>query len=542
MAQLIPSDLTHVQRSGWHVPELETLNTLRARLPVDYTVYHGVHWTREGVGTTAFGELDFVIVNRAGRTLLVEQKNGALEETAAGLVKQYPAGRKSVGEQVQRSLDSVRQKFKQVHGPGARLDLDYVIYCPDHRVQTVNAAALDRSRIVDARDRDQLAERIERVLGPGLPADPARAERAAAFFRQTFEVVPDIHAHVSQQEKAFTRLAGPLVQLLANLEMTPLRLRIAGTAGCGKSLIAAQFFEKALARGKRPLLVCYNRPLAEKLKATLPPSGLVATFHGLCDQFLKSQGRPPAYEDWARIIESITGETIPETWKFDALIVDEGQDFEQEWVEILRLFLRDAPDILWLEDPEQNVRERPPVDLPGFVGYRARVNYRTPHTIATAIQEMLPIEIEIGNPLPGLGVGRTLYTDPAEQPGIVARLLDGLLRKGFAHSEIAVLTVRGATHSIFSARERVGNFTVRRFTGAYDLFGNQVLTAGQITFDSVRRFKGQQAPAVILVDVAPDPEHPVRAQRLLYTGMTRATVRLELVTRSPADVSESGTA
>ncbi len=76
--------------------------------------------------------------------------------------------------------------------------------------------------------------------------------------------------------------------------MSPLRRRIFGTAGCGKSLIAAQFFRTALAQGKRPLLVCYNRPLAEKLKATLPPGGVATNFHGLCDQFLKSQGIRPS--------------------------------------------------------------------------------------------------------------------------------------------------------------------------------------------------------------------------------------------------------
>jgi len=77
------------------------------------------------------------------------------------------------------------------------------------------------------------------------------------------------------------------------------------------------------------------------------------------------------------------------------------------------------------------------------VGYLARVNYRTPRTIAKTIQEILPIDVEIGNPLPGLGVGKTSYKDPADQPGHVARLIDGLLRKGFAHNQIVVLTMRG---------------------------------------------------------------------------------------------------
>ena len=83
--------------------------------------------------------------------------------------------------------------------------------------------------------------------------------------------------------------------------------------------------------------------------------------------------------------------------------------------------------------------------------------------------------------------------------------------------------------SIFSEMERVGNCRLRRFTGDYDLFGNQVFTEGQLIFDSVGRFKGQEAPAVILVDMdAPGPPG-VRDTRLVFSGMTRATVRLEIL-------------
>ncbi len=91
--------------------------------------------------------------------------------------------------------------------------------------------------------------------------------------------------------------------------------------------------------------------------------------------------------------------------------------------------------------------------------------------------------------------------------------------------------MRGHDRSALSDRSRVGNLTLSRFTGEYDLFGNQVMSSGQIRFDSIHRFKGQQAPAVILVDVDPDPERLVYWQKLLYCGMTRATVRLELVVK-----------
>jgi hypothetical protein len=118
--------------------------------------------------------------------------------------------------------------------------------------------------------------------------------------------------------------------------------------------------------------------------------------------------------------------------------------------------------------------------------------------------------------------------------------VDGLLRQGFTHNDIVILTMKGLNSSVLCARDRVGNFTLRRFTGEYDLFGNQVMTPGQLTFDSVRRFKGQQAPAVILVDVESDAADPTLTDRLLYTAMTRPTVRLELLVRGTDPLMRSG--
>lgn len=46
MARIVHSDLTRLALSGGHAPEVETLATLRDTLPGEYTVFHGVHWTR----------------------------------------------------------------------------------------------------------------------------------------------------------------------------------------------------------------------------------------------------------------------------------------------------------------------------------------------------------------------------------------------------------------------------------------------------------------------------------------------------------------
>jgi superfamily I DNA and RNA helicase len=343
------------------------------------------------------------------------------------------------------------------------------------------------------------------------------------------------------------RLWSGLAETLSAIEMTPLKLRVRGTAGCGKSVVATRFAESAIAAGKRVLLVCFNRPLAERIKMSVFKGAYVDTFYGLMDKFLISRGHKLSYDRigepdfWLNVQDRVIGETIGSDWKFDALIVDEGQDFEQQWSEILQLFLNSNADILWLEDLDQSIRVDKASDLgvgnacdglgSQFVGYCARANYRSPETIARYILRVLPFDFVPSNPLPGLGVGITPYKVPEDQNKCVAAVVTELIRTGFRHSDIVILSMSGLARATFAQQKRIGMFTLSRPTGEYDLLGNQLFESGQLRFDTVYRFKGQQAPAIILTDVDPNPGRLEHAQRLLFTGLTRATVRLELVLR-----------
>lgn len=331
--------------------------------------------------------------------------------------------------------------------------------------------------------------------------------------------------------------------MLDNIEMQPLRLWVLATAGNGKTLVARHFFDRCAARGGRPLLLCFNRPLAERLRHLVGPGGRVETWYGFCDQYLQSRGIRLDFsvlrgdpEFWIRVLRQVEEEAIrtgpAEDWTFDTLIVDEAQDFEGDWFEVARLFLRDGADVLWLEDPNQNLRGVPALDPrgQGFVGYRSMLNYRSPERIARFIAAALPeLPFTGANDLPGLGVGVTSYHDPAEQPRLAGRLVGRLLNERFPARDIAILSCRGMDGTAFKGIERVANHRLARFTGDYDLFGNQLYSQGQVLFDTVRRFKGQQAAAVILTDVDPRPERLPQELQILFCGMSRATVRLEIL-------------
>ena len=538
MAYIVPSDIGNLALAGCHEPELATLARLKRELPADYTVFHSVHWTREYKGRTAFGEADFVLLNRSGEGLVVEQKNGHLEESAEGLRKRYQTGSTDPFFQVRRSVDGIKEKFSRVHRGKERLVLDYLVYCPDHRVRSVNAVGLDASRLVDASADGRLASRIEEILDAGRDA-PSWRERVEAFFRQSFEIHPDIHAHRRAGDNRFVRLSGGLADNLGNIEMEPLRLRVRGSPGCGKTVVARRFFKRAVEQGRRPLLVCFNRALKEKIKASCPQGGLVETWYGLCHRFLESRGETLDFERvqqdpafWNDIQDRVVTSPIDDGWLFDTVIVDEGQDFEQEWADVLRLFAREGADMVWLEDRDQGIRGNAPVALAGFVGFNAKTNYRSPKTIARFMRKALPFAFEPANDLPGLGVGVHRYRDSFDQSRLVAKTVADLLSRGFAAEDIVILSIRGIGRTGLGVRKRVGNYTLRRFAGEYDLLGNQEFTDGQLLLESVYRFKGQQAPAVIVIDVESGKRDQGLTERLLYTAFSRATVRLDVIVRS----------
>ncbi|NEX17929.1 MAG: hypothetical protein C1943_15245 [Halochromatium sp.] len=533
MARIIPSDISALALAGAHSGELETLALLKADLGSAYSVFHSVHWSSsQSSRGLRVGEIDFIIVNQAGHVLCIEQKNGALVETPEGLVKVYGQRQKSVNSQIQRSLDQVRDKFRWQQRRAPPLILDYLLYCPDYRVQRLNAVGLDQNRIVDAAASDGLARRIERVLGPGNP-DHERRTLIEDFFCHTFDVLPQIRVYLDAQQQHYVRHGSDLAELISTIEMTPYRVRVSGTAGCGKSLLATAFAREQTAQQRRVLMICFNRPLADRLQRLLPDVD-ANTFYGFCDQFLRARGEVLDYQRmnqpgfWGEVQDRVLAAPIPDDWRFDVLIVDEGQDFDADWFDIMQLFLREDGRMLWLDDPDQNLLNKPQLTLPGFISLRARKNFRSPYSIARFMRDQLDIDFEPANPLPGLGVGVHRYKQASDQIKILEGVLRDLIKQGFASEEIVILSLRGVGKSDLWKQDIIGKHRIRRFTGGYQPDGTQIWTDGLITLDSLYRFKGQEAPAVILTDIE-DQKDQERLNRLLYCGMSRATVRLELI-------------
>lgn len=530
MARIIPDGWQNLDPATPSVQrELETLGVLAAALPDEYTVYHGIHWTTLDRGHVIFGEIDFVVVNRAGDLLLIEQKLGFLGETADGLVKEYPGKSKSVPVQMARSRDAVLDKLKQRIGV-AHVHVESLLFCPHYTIKNPLAAGVIPERIVDSRRKDQLAQIIQKVLPIGDEMDAAAVHQ---FLRDIIKLEPDVSALVGRARTLVARVSGGLAHWARQLEITPHRLRITGTAGSGKTQLALAEFRAAIDAGKRPLYVCFNRPLADHIEAIAPRGGMACTYHTLCEAVLRAHAQdhdftqPGAFDALETRAEQLV---VPESLLFDTVIIDEGQDWSERWRDRVFRHARSDARLLWLEDPLQNLYGRPPVALPGWVGLRSQDNYRSPRPIVRFLQGIVGEDVGIGaaSPIDASEVEILTYRDKTDLLAQVKMGIKQCYAAGFKKADVAVISYHGRESSHVMRHDRLGDFTFRRFAGAYDLFQRPVYEDGDILMESVMRFKGQAAPAVVFVEID-FSELDDKAIRRLFVGATRATMKLVLV-------------
>jgi hypothetical protein len=361
-------------------------------------------------------------------------------------------------------------------------------------------------------------------------------EKVTRFLGDTLSLRPDPSAMIGCAANMVTRLSGGLATWARRLEFSPYRLRVIGTAGSGKTQLALAEYAAAIDAGLRPLYVCYNRPLADHIERLVPAGGRVATFHMLADAFMRAQGVTPDYASpqvWGEMENELASADLPETWKYDVLIVDEGQDFSTVWRDILLRMLKDGGRAIWLEDPTQNLYGREMVQLPGWVTLHSHTNYRSPRQIVEMLASIGEARqpVEAGSPFEGADIEALVYPQGDTEAMLTQtrHAITLCLAAGFARQDIAIASFRGREKSAILGRDTLGDaHTLKSFTGEYDLFGNPVFREGGLLAESVYRFKGQSAPAVIFTEIDFEQIDEL-VFRKLFVGMTRARLKLVLV-------------
>jgi superfamily I DNA/RNA helicase len=174
-------------------------------------------------------------------------------------------------------------------------------------------------------------------------------------------------------------------------EPQPGHFRLRGVTGSGKTLVVAYRAAKLASQGFNVLVITYNITLWHYIKDMIARAPFEFEwskitfnhFHGFCNDFLNDLGvpSPPGKTYFKDIVPTVEnalktatqrGESIKNP-KFDAILIDEGQDYKWEWYNCLCQFLRERDELLLVCDKKQNIYER---DLSWIDGKMRNVKFR----------------------------------------------------------------------------------------------------------------------------------------------------------------------
>ena len=163
--------------------------------------------------------------------------------------------------------------------------------------------------------------------------------------------------------------------------------RLRGVAGSGKTLVVAHRAAGLASQGKKVLIVTFNitlwhyiRDMISLIRTDFSWEQLEFThFHGLCKNFLSENDKtwPDDLDSTPNfIIECLQSGINDRNRSYDAILIDEGQDFEKAWYLMLCELLSSNDEVLFVTDARQNIYLRDQEWINSMTGTKFRGRWR----------------------------------------------------------------------------------------------------------------------------------------------------------------------
>ncbi|GAA5161398.1 NERD domain-containing protein [Ornithinimicrobium tianjinense] len=488
-------------------------------------------------------EADLVVLMPGVGIVVVEVKGGSVKVDGQGRWWQY-------GGRAPRTIDPVNQARKVKHALRT-----YVQHDPRWRdssltrVRWAHAVVTPYSTVPDDFAQPDCPRSM--IHGKADQAHLAARLREVAATQETNYRVPDqddvdlvveilsgrnpmqreVMAEADDREARADRLTQEQAMILRVTRLLH-RVEVRGGAGSGKTVLAmAQ--AKQLTRGfggqppQRVALLCYSIGLGEWFKRAFAGEARKArpAFVGRFEDLAKEWGVEITAdrnqsEFWEKELPAQAARAVaqvPEGKKFDAIIVDEAQDFAEDWWAPLLGGLRDPEEggLYVYSDENQKVFERfgrPPVELVPLV---LDHNLRNTRQIAESFGPLAPMRMRaLGGEGPDV---EFVQASDGDALGVADDEVEKLLDDGWPPEHVALITTGNRHPEQNSRQAALGQEGYwHTFWDTDDVFYGHVLGC-----------KGLERRAVVLC--VNDRKPHDRARERLYVGLSRATDKLVVV-------------
>jgi hypothetical protein len=519
MAQLLPPDfdlgtLEHSER--------RVCAALVAGLDDDWLVVPSVPICVDGTDS----EIDVVLVSPTHGAIAVEVKGGAISLEAGRWFQNGRPLAKSPTDQVTAAKHHLIRRMRGIGLDLEGLFLRHVVALPD--VGSVPPEGLGPDAPAEIIfTKSELAEPAYAVAALHREHGPIPAERLTRFVQA---LRPDLHLDTDGgrvMSRTVHRIDASTRTHLAAIRSLDAnrRVLVTGGAGTGKTWLVIDWARRAVERGERTLVVCFNKPIADYLQRRLAETpAMVGTYHDIVSRLLEPFDfvipRDPPTSYWetaptAALMARLDQVGAP----FDTIIVDEGQDLRPHWWVSLEALMDPAGTqrLLMTADPAQAIYVKPFEPPTGAAVFELHHNLRSSASVADVVARL-------GGPppLPGspgrVPVRYISAGGAKERRKRVRDLVADLTEvQGVPRSQILVLTLRTWLRDelLEAAAEHPDELPLARW---------EHRSEDTVLCETVHRTKGLERAAVIVVGGSDDAD-----PQLVYIGASRAIWSLTLV-------------
>ena len=515
MANLIPKIIPNTS------PEAEKkLHEAFSLLGDEWTVLHSVTWQSKRNGREGDGESDFLLVHKDCGILVIEVKGGIVIDIVDGQWRSTSrhGAINPIKNPYNQATDSKHALLKYLLDQGIpkhSISINHAVAFPDCTVDQTLGPAATQKITWDRRDLPNIEAAIKETLQhwrAQASISNAELKRIIHLLAPTLTVRRRMVDEVADINKSLISLTDEQIKGFARLR-SQREVLVLGGAGTGKTILAVERARKLQEDGFKVLFTCYNELLCRRIRQELSQEIDVLTYHSLCLREIgKARMHVPYTKDqtwWNKTApQDLIEAAATNKTTYDAIIIDEGQDFSHEWISSLQLLGKDAcdPPIYVFADSCQQLYSRYWEAPKNWTRYELDVNCRNTHQIAEKVSAVFGQKIVVQG-VDGR-VPNFHEVAPKDIFSFTEKIVTRMLKdEGLSHKQICVLTDDSRQIDTFMEMNA-------------DQYPFVVYGKNGIVVETIARFKGLEAEVVVLI--LSKNSQTTEAKAVIYTGMSRA--------------------
>lgn len=209
-------------------------------------------------------------------------------------------------------------------------------------------------------------------------------------------------------------------------------------------------------------------------------------------------------------------------WKYKSIIIDEGQDFSEEQVELLSDIakLNDGSFYIFY-DKNQLIQQRNSLSWASEIECRLVLSLNCRNTRSIAETSVAPLNIKsikMRQEIKGAKPNFYIVNSKDDVKNHVAQLIRKYTDEGIKKNQIVILTMKTIETSVLANLTSVGPYLLSSSRKERGIF-----------FSTAKKFKGLESDVIIIIDIDDDTFRNPETKRIFYVGTSRAKHYLELV-------------